>query len=245
MRTHARLRVAAAFFVTTVATACGGDSTGPSQTPASVAAHFDSLYVEASDLSDGENAYDGRALYLTFFEVPPALGASPTAINVTTATGVEHWKAFEFSELFTPTDSGFAFLAYRESAAHTVIFIEFYGDGTIVDGALITNDTLATNITDGGGSTTLTSTGTHCGSLAPSLANPHLDSLTFVSCTLAKFRTSLTLTTQSSSNIDPALASIAITSVPVNGLRIVDAPQQASLRGARAALRAAQMRKRL
>ena len=244
MRTYARFRIAALILIVTLATACGSDTTGPSQSAASVAARFDSLYVEANDLSDGDNAYDLRALYMTFFEVPPAFGASPAAIDVTTANGVEHWKAFELSELFTATDSGFAFLAYRESAAHTVIFIEYYGDGSVIDGALITNDTLAANITDGGGATTLSLTGSSCGSISPSLANPHLDSLTFVSCTLAKFRTSLTLTTDTSPNIDPALASIAIPSASVNGLRIVDASQQAALRGARVALRAARLRKR-
>jgi len=244
MRTSARLHVAAIFLVTSIATACGSDSTGPSQTPGSVAQHFDSLYVEASDLSDSIDAFGARASLLTIFEVPPALGASPSTITVTTASGVEHWKAFEFSEQFTPTDSGFAFLAYREADAHTVILIEYNGDGTISDGALITNDTLGADITGGSGSTSLTSTSAACGTPPASLTNPQVGTIEFSSCTLAKFLTSLTLSTQTSSHIDPALASIEMDGVTVNGIRLIDNAEAATLRHVRAAIHTARMNKR-
>ena len=245
MPTSARLRVAAILLVTAIATACGSDSTGPSQTPGSVAQHFDSLYVEAAELSDSIDAFSARAFLLTLLELPPALGASPSSIRVTTASGVEHWRAFEVGELFTPTDSGFALLAYRESAAHTVILIEYNGDGTISDGAMITNDTLATDITGGSGSTRLSSTSTTCGTPPSSLTNPQVGAIEFSSCTLATFLTSLTLSTQTSSHIDPSLASIDIDAVTINGIRLVDAGDAATLRRVRAALRAARTKKRL
>lgn len=245
MRTSARLRVAATLLMTAIAAACGSDSTGPSQTPASVAQHFDSLFVEATELSDSIDAYNTRAFLLTLLELPPALGASPSSIRVTTASGVEHWKAFEVGELFSPTDSGFALLAYRESDAHTAMLIEYNGDGTVSDGALITNDTLAADITGGSGSTRLSSTGATCGAPPSSLTNPQVGSIDFSSCTLATFLTSLTLSTQTSSHIDPALASIAIDAVTVNGLRLIDTPEAATMRRVRAALHAFRMKKRL
>ena len=246
MRTTARLRVAASFLAIVMAAACGSDSTGPSQSPSSVAKHFDSLYVEAADLSDSIAAYNNRTFLMTLLEVPPALGASPSTISVTTASGVEHWKAFEFVEVSTSgADSGFALLTYRESAAHTVILIEYNGDGTISDGGLITNDTLAATITDGDGSTSLTSTSTTCGTPSASLVNPQLATLGISTCKLAKFLTSLTLSTQTSADIDPPLASITITSATVNGVRIVDQAEAATLRRARAVLHAARTSKQL
>ena len=209
MRTLARLRVAASFLVIAIAAACGSDSTGPSQSPLSVARHFDSLFVVAANLSDSIAVYEGRAALLTLIEVPAAFGASPSTVNVTTASGHEHWKAFEFVEHLSPTDSGFALLVYRDVDAHSVILIEFNGDGSISDGGLITNDTLAADITGGGGSTTLSSIGSTCGTPAASLVNPQVAEIGFSSCTLATFVTSLSLTSQASAHIDPALASIA------------------------------------
>jgi len=244
MRTPARLHIAASFVVIAFAAACGSDSTGPSQTPGSVAQHFDSLYVEANDLSDSIDAFGARAFLLTLLELPPALGASPSTINVTTASGVEHWRAFEVGEVFSPTDSGFALLAYRETAAHTVLLIEYNGDGTINDGALITNDTLPTDITGGSGSTTLTSMGTSCGSVPSSLTNPQIGDIDFSSCTLAKFVTSLTLSTQTSSHIDPALASVEFDGATINGIRLIDNAEAATLRRVRAAIHTTRMNKR-
>ena len=244
MRISARLHIAASYVVIAIAAACGSDSTGPSQTPGSVARHFDSLYVEANDLSDSIDAFGARAFLLTLLELPPALGASPSTINVTTATGVEHWKAFEVGELFNPTDSGFALLAYRESDAHTVLLIEYNGDGSISDGAMITNDTLATDITGGSGSTTLSSTSSTCGSPPSSLTNPQVGAIDFSSCTLAKFVTSLTLSTQTSSNIDPALASVEFDGATINGIRLIDNAEAATLRRVRAAIHTTRMNKR-
>jgi hypothetical protein len=244
MHMSVRVRIATTLLVTSFAAACGSDSTGPSQTPASVAQHFDSLYVEAADRGDTSVAFSGRAFLLTLLELPPALGASPSSITVTTASGVEHWKAFEFVEQVSPTDSGFALLAYRESAAHTVILIEYDGDGTSSNGALITNDTLAAHITDGSGTTTLTSTSSTCGVPPSSLTNPDIVSTDFASCKLAKFLTSLTLSTQTAANIDPALASIDIDAATINGIHIVDNAQAATLRRLRTALHTARMHER-
>jgi hypothetical protein len=244
MHTIARFRAAASLLVIISVAACGSDSTGPSQSPSSVAAHFDSLAIDAAGRSNGENAYGIRATLLTLFEVPPALGASPSTISVTTASGVEHWKAFELVDLLSPTDSGFFLLAYRESAAHTALLILYNGDGTISDGTLITNDTLAADITGGSGSTTLTSTSSTCGELSSSLVNPQLDSFVFASCTLAKFRTSLTLSSLTDSHIDPALASIAFNEATVNGARLLQPEEAATLRRLRASLHASHTTKR-
>jgi hypothetical protein len=245
MHTTARLRVAASIVAITLTAACGSDSTAP-QSPSQVASHFDSLFVEADNRSDTVSAYGSRAALLTLFEVPPALGASPASISVTTANGVEHWKAFEFDDLFNSgTDSTFFFMAYREADAHTVIVIQFNGDGSINDGVLITNDTLAANITDGGGSTTLLSTSGSCGAPSASLLNPAMNNLFIASCTLAKFRTSLTLTSQTSAHIDPALASITMNAVSVNGVRVIDQVQGGALRHAREVLRASRVAKHL
>jgi hypothetical protein len=245
MHATARLRVAASVFVIAIAAACGSDSTGPSQSPPSVAARFDSLYVDASDRSDGDNAFGIRATLLTLFEVPPAVGASPSSISVTTASGVEHWKAFEFDELLTPTDSGFTLVAYRESAAHTVLVIQYEGDGSVFFGLMLTNDTLPVDISSGGGSTKLSSTSSSCGTPSSSLVNPQLDSLAFSSCALANFRTSLSLTTLAAAHVDPALARIDIDAATVNGIRVVDAEEAGMVRRVRAALRAAHITKRL
>jgi hypothetical protein len=244
MHTTARFRVAASLLVIIFAAACGSDSTGPSQSPSSVAAHFDSLYVDAANRSEGDSVYGIRASLLTLFEVPPAVGASPATISVTTANGVEHWKAFEVFEMLNPTDSGFFLLAYRESSVHTALVIQYDGDGTIAFGALITNDTLPAHITDGSGSTTLSSTGATCGTPSSSLVNPNLGTFHFSSCTLAKFVTSLTLSTLTSSNIDPALASIHINSATISGISVVDAEEAATLRRLRAVLQASHATKR-
>jgi hypothetical protein len=239
MHTTARFRVAASLLVIMTAAACGSDSTGPSQSPSSVAAHFDSLYVDAVNRTANDNAYSIRSLLLTLFEVPPAAGASPATISVTTASGVEHWKAFEIGDVFSPTDSTFFLLAYRESAVHTALVIQYAGDGSIVEGALLTNDTLPAQIINGSGSTTLSSTSSTCGTPSSSLVNPSLNVFEFATCTLAKFKTSVTISTVTSADIDPALASIALHNATVNGVRIVDAEQAATLRRLQAALHAA------
>ena len=243
MRTTARLRVAATFLVITVAAACGSDSTAPAS-PASVARHFDSLYVDAAARGDSSDAYANRSLMLTFLELPPALGASPATLTVTTATGIEHWRAFEFDEILSGSDSGFALLAYRETAAHTVLLLEFDGSGTVQDGVVITNDTLNVQITDGSATTSLTSTSASCGTPSPSLLNPQLGTIQIGSCTLAKFLSSLSITTQTAAQVDPALASLSFNAATINGVRIVDAAQAATLRRVRAALLAAHPNKR-
>jgi hypothetical protein len=246
MSTSARLRAAASFLVITIAAACGSDSTGPSQSPSSVAEHFDSLYVQANDLAESNGAYGFRSLLLTFFEVPPAFGANPSTISVTTASGVEHWKAFEFVDVGPPgTDSGFVFLAYRESPAHTMLLIPYNGDGTSAGATMITNDTLIMNVTVGSDATSLTSTSTACGTPSASLVNPQLPSFTISTCKLAKFLTSFSITSQTSASIDPALASISLNAASVNGIRLLHAPEAATLRRARAALHAARTCDRL
>ena len=243
MGTTARLRAAAAFLVVTVAAACGSDSTAPPY-PASVARHFDSLYVDAAARGDTSDAYANRALLLTFLELPPALGASPATLTVTTATGIEHWRAFEFDDILSASDSGFALLAYRETAAHTVLLLEFDGNGHVQDGALITNDTLNVQIAAGSATTSLTSTSASCGTPSPSLLNPQLGTLQISSCTLAKFLSSLSITTQTAAQVDPALASLSFNAATINGVRVVEAAQAATLRRMSAALHAAHAHKR-
>jgi hypothetical protein len=131
MRFSARATLATSC-VALLSTAACSDSTGPStstQSAARLAAHFDSLYVQANSLARGGSLwYAVRAGFLSDLERPLAVGAVPTDVTVTTATGVEHWKGVELLDVFsrgTFLDSGYALVAYRDPDAHTLLFATF------------------------------------------------------------------------------------------------------------------------
>ena len=226
MRLLARINFAASFAAVVLTAACS-DSSGPSAADqaTAIAERFDSIYVDATARSDsGANAFEARAAIASLLEVPPAFGALPSTITVTTASGTESWKGFEFVDL-TPsgTDSAFVLLAYREAAAHTVLAVIFDGTGSPQFMGLITGDTLsAPQPTDTTGATTLVSVGAACRTPPSSLTNPEFDSPLASSCSLAAFRTSLTLQFPSSPGFDAALASLTFAPTAINGIRVVD-----------------------
>jgi hypothetical protein len=249
MRFTARSGLALSFAAAALTAACSDSSAPSSANQASVvAARFDSIYLDANTRSDsGRNAFETRALLASLIEIPAAFGAVPSSITVTTATGTEHWQGYEFLELTPPadtTDSAFVLLAFRESNAHSVLIAFFDSTGTIVNAGLITEDTISAMPGSGGGSSTLVSVGSDCTAPPTSLLNPQFDSPLASSCSLASFRTSTTLTFPSVSTIDPALASLTISSASVNGVRIVDPPDNATTRRVRSLLRASGFVKR-
>ena len=95
-RAPSRCRV---LFIIAFAAACGSDSTGPSQSPGSVAQHFDSLFVAAANLSDSIAALRQSSGAAHADRGARGVRCVAVQMNVTTASGHEHWKAFEFVEL--------------------------------------------------------------------------------------------------------------------------------------------------
>ena len=88
MRSPVRLNVAVSLLAISFAIACS-DSTGPREpTAAQVAAHFDSIAIDAQAQAETHSSYSTRNLISTLIELPAALGATPASVNVTTANGV-------------------------------------------------------------------------------------------------------------------------------------------------------------
>jgi hypothetical protein len=248
MRSLARLRIAASLLVVSAVAACS-DSTGPrQQTAAQLAAHFDSIAIQASAQSETNSAYGVRSFLTTLIELPAALGAVPATVSVTTASGVEQWKAYELLEVQPPggsnTDSTFILLAFRDADAHTAIAVFFDSTGTAQDGGIITGDTITVNPSNGSGTTSLTSTSTTCTTPAASLLNPQLGVITVSQCNLAKFRTTLSLTSPTTPGMDAALTTLTLSNATVNGVRAVDQASGASVRRLKAMLRAAENKSR-
>lgn len=225
MRLLARINIAASLAAVVLTAACS-DSSGPSAADqaTAIAARFDSIYVDATAQSNGgASAYEARAGIASLLEVPPAFGATPSTITVTTASGNESWKGFEFVDLNSAgSDSSFVLLAYREAAAHTVLAVIFDSTGAPQFGGLITGDTLSASPNAGSGATTLLSVGAACRTPPSSLTNPEFDTPLVSSCSLATFSTTLTLQFAASPGIDAALESLSFSHTTVNGIRVVD-----------------------
>ncbi len=225
MRPLARFNLAASLAAVVLTAACS-DSSGPSAADqaTAIAARFDSIYVDATARSDsGATAYGQRASIASLLEVPPAFGALPSTVIVTTASGTESWKGFEFVDLNSAgSDSSFVLLAYREEAAHTVLAVIFDSTGAPQFAGLVTGDTLSTSPSSGSGATTLVSVGAACRTPPSSLTNPEFDSPLASACSLATFRTSLTLQFPSGPGIDAALLSLTFAPTSINGIRVVD-----------------------
>lgn len=242
MRPSMRLGVLASLAAIAMTAACS-DSSGPGTTEqaSDIAARFDSIYVDAFGRSDsGNNGFETRVLVASLLEIPAALGATPSTLNVTTASGSEQWKAYEFVELTapnTPPDSSFVLLAYREANAHSVLVVFFDSTGSPNTAGLITNDTLAVQIDSGAASTSLLSVGDPCGAPPSTLVNPQFDTPLTSSCALANFRTSVSLQFQTSPSVDAALASLTFSPTTINGIRIVLPPDDSPGRRVRALLR--------
>jgi len=234
MRTPARLGIVASFLVIAFAAACS-DSTGPkTQSPAQIALHFDSIAIQAKAQSDTNSAYGVRTLLATLIEIPAALGATPATVSVTTANGVESWKAYELLELTSSgssnNDSSFAILMFRDADAHTAFIAFFDSTGAVQDGGLVTGDTIPVSPSAGDATTSLTSVGSACTAPSSSLHNPGLGSFTVGTCNLARFRTTLQITLPSTTGVDAALTHLAFTNASMNGVRVVDAATGAAVR---------------
>lgn len=242
MRPSMRLGFLASFAAIALTAACS-DSSGPSatETASDIAARFDSIFVDAVARSDsGTNGFETRELVASLLEISAALGATPSTLNVTTASGSEQWKAYEFVELTAPNttpDSSFVLLAYREANAHTVLVVFFDSTGSPQTAGLITNDTLAVQVDSGATSTSLLSVGDACGTPPSTLVNPQFDTPLASSCALASFRTSASLQFETSASVDAALASLTFSLTTVNGIRIVLPPDDSPDRRVRALLR--------
>ncbi|MEP7065316.1 MAG: hypothetical protein ABI889_04720 [Gemmatimonadota bacterium] len=243
-----RLRSASTLVAIVAAAACGDSSTGPrQQTAAQIATHFDSIALAATAQAQTNELYGSRAFLATLLELPAALGALPSTISVTTASGTEQWKSYELLEVpasGSGSDSSFIFLAFRDSDAHTAIVVDFDGTGHGPMGGIITGDTIFVNPSDASGSTSLTSIGSTCATPSSSLLNPQLDSLSIASCNLASFKTSLSLTSSSTAEVDAALTSVSFTNATISGVRAVDQTAGATVRRIRAILHAAAANKR-
>jgi len=230
MRPSMRLGFLASLAGIAITAACS-DSSGPKaiEKAPEIAARFDSIYVDAVARSDsGTNGFETRELVVSLLEIPAALGATPSTLSVTTASGNEQWKAYEFVELNPPNttpDSTFVLLAYREANAHTVLVVFFDSTGTEQITGLFTNDTLEVQSTTGGGATTLNSVGDACATPPSTLVNPQFDTPLTSSCALANFRTSVSLQFQTSPSVDAALASLTFPLTTINGLRLVLPPE--------------------
>jgi hypothetical protein len=243
MHSYARIRIAASFLAISAAAACGSDSTGPRPSSAAqLAAHFDSIAIAASAQSDTNPAYGIRDELATLIEIPAALGATPATVSVTTAAGVEQWKAYELLEVFPPSsgdaDSIYVVVAFRDADAHTALAVFFDSTGTAHDGGIITDDTLSLNPSVGSGTTSLTSISTTCSTPAASLANPIIGMFGIAECNLAKFQTTLSLTTPATAGLDAALTSISFTNATFNGVRALDSETAAPVRRLKTLLRA-------
>ena len=240
MRSPARLRIAASFLAIASAAACG-DSTSPGQTAADIAAHFDSIAIHANTQAETNDLYQARAFITTLLELPAALGAVPSKVDVTTADGVEHWKAYEVMELNAPSsttrDSSFALLMFRDSDAHTALLAEFDASGNIDDAAMLTGDTIFVSPDDGSGTTSIKSTSSACTTPSASLLNPGLSTFNVGTCNLAKFLMSMQLTSLQVDGMDPALTDLSFSNVDVNGVRLVDADESGTVRRLKDALR--------
>jgi hypothetical protein len=247
MRTSARLGIAASLVAISSITACS-DSTGPTgPTAAQLATHFDSIAIQAQAQSDTNSAYGTRSFLATLIELPAALGATPASVSVTTANGNESWKAYELLELNSSgsnTDSSFAILMFRDADAHTALIVFFDSTGTAQSGGVITADTILVNPTDASATTSLTSVSSACTTPSASLLNPSLGTLAISSCSLARFRTTLSMTLPTTAGMDAALTSLAFTNSSMNGVRVVDQASGASVRRLREMLHVMAARRR-
>lgn len=225
MRTSARLSIAASLLAISFAAACS-DSTGPrQQTAAQVAAHFDSIAIRATAQSDTNEAYGTRSFLTSLIELPAALGALPATVSVTTGTGVESWKSYELLEIpaaGSSNDSSFAILMFRDADAHTALIAFFDGAGAIQEAGIVTGDTILVSPNGGSATTSLTSVSTTCTTPSSSLLNPQLTSFTVGTCTLARFRTSLALTSPTTPGADAGLTNLSFSNATMNGVRVVD-----------------------
>jgi hypothetical protein len=219
------LALAAATFVA----ACG-DATSPASRPPSaesVARHFDSLYAATIAGGSSSSGLQSRASVLTYLELAPAYGATPSAITTSTitATGdstVHAWSGFEI-ELVTPNvDSSWYFVAYSDADVTNAVVIAV--DALIGPnrGTLLANDTLAVMTNQVYGAFAPTSiVGTACVPVS-GLSNPGIAAYAQTSCFLATYNSVMVGSFVLPDGVDPSLAKIIIASTTWHGIRFVE-----------------------
>lgn len=201
------------FAVVSVLVACS-DSTGPSA--AHLAQHFDSLYsAAAANESIGSRL---RAELVTELEIPAAFGAISRNVSVTTASGVEQWKGFEYA--INPDGSQFesnnVLVLYRDANAHTMLVASFAQDGSMNSAFLLANDTLGSISSDFSGSSVLSSSHAGCPD-PPQLANPTLVPYVLSACASAEFTSSASAEFAIDPNVDAALSHLSFGSTVYSG----------------------------
>ncbi len=104
------------------------------ETPSAFARHVDSLYF-ATGTSD-------RQAFLTFLEYPPAFGASPAVVTITTPRSTHFWKGYVWEDLSAGGgDSAEIMIAYNDSAVSMGLYL-YQGAGTGEGAALLVDSTL-------------------------------------------------------------------------------------------------------
>jgi hypothetical protein len=104
------------------------------ESPSEFARHVDSLYF-ATGTSD-------RQAFLTFLEYPPAFGASPAVVTITTPRSTHFWKGYVWEDLSAGGgDSAEIMIAYSDSAVTMGLYL-YQGAGTGEGAALLVDSTL-------------------------------------------------------------------------------------------------------
>lgn len=127
-------------------------------------------------------------------------------VAVTTASGVEKWKGFEY--ISQPNGNLFEFdnllTAYKESDAHTVLMAEYVSDGSILRATLLVNDSIDVQGVSVSGHSVTTAQHDGCPQ-PPELANPFIEVFKLGTCATAKFSSSISANFAAVPNADLAL----------------------------------------
>lgn len=177
----------------------GCDSTSPhGVTPAQLARHIDSLSAKTGQFG---------SVILNYLELPPALGASPVPVTVSTTSGSHAWEGFMFKTYLPGVDSSYSFVAYSDYALTNVIAAELmFINGQVVPSAqLVSGDTLSL----GGGSGTITGTLTSTEGACVRATGLHEIAIVTRTCQLATFSGSITWTWLSSPGVEYQSISVA------------------------------------
>jgi hypothetical protein len=119
---------------------------------------------------------------------------------------------------------------FRDADAHTAMLINFDSTGTGDLGIIITSDTIMVGSSSASATTSLSSVSTTCATPSASLLNPQLATQSIGTCNLARFTTSVHLTSPATTGMDAALTSISFSNSSVNGARVVGQAAGASVR---------------
>lgn len=210
---RAKLIIVGSLTIGSMLIACS-DSTGPSAV--GLAQHFDTLYSAAA--THESIGYSIRVQVITDLEILAAFGATPRDVSVSTSSGVEHWKGFEFAinPNGDPFGSNNVLALYRDSNAHTVLVTSFAQNGAITSAALLVNDTLRVISSDFSGNSAFSPTNDACPD-PPQLANPGLVPYVLSECTSAEFTASASAEFAIGSDVDAALSHLAFGSTGLDG----------------------------